>query len=80
MNASIWFQLRLNEILGSGKGSKERHRPTHILLLADESCPDSGLSGAKTAEVLDTGTATIERVRKLCVWRGLGRLWNARFR
>ncbi len=64
MNASIWFPLRLNEILGSGKGSKERHRRTHILLLVDESHPDSGLNDAKTAEVLETGTATIERVRK----------------
>ena len=34
----------LKEILDSGKGSKERRRRAHILLLADESRPDGGLS------------------------------------
>ena len=54
----------LKEILDSGKGSKERRRRAHILLLADESRPDGGLSDGAIAEVLEIGTATIERVRK----------------
>ncbi len=61
----------LKEILDSGKGSKERRRRAHILLLADESRPDGGLSDGAIAEVLEIGTATIERVRRKCVLDGL---------
>ena len=61
----------LKEILDSGKGSKERRRRAHILLLADESRPDGGLSDGAIAEVLEIGTATIERVRKQAVMEGL---------
>ena len=61
----------LKEILDSGKGSKERRRRAHILLLADESRPDGGLSDGGIAEVLEIGTATVERVRKRCVMEGL---------
>ena len=61
----------LKEILDGGKGSKERRRRAHILLLSDESRPDGGLSDGGIAEVLEIGTATVERVRKRCVMDGL---------
>ncbi len=61
----------LKEILDSGKGSKERRRRAHILLLSDESRPDGGLSDGGIAEVLEIGTATVERVRRQCVMEGL---------
>ena len=61
----------LKQILDSGKGSKERRRRAHILLLSDEGRPGGGLSDGEIAEVLEVGTATVERVRKRCVMEGL---------
>ena len=61
----------LKKILDSGKGSRERRRRAHILFLADESRPDGGRSDAEIAEVLEIGTATVERVCKRCVMEGL---------
>ena len=64
-------RARLREIVDGGKGSSERRRRAHILLLADRSRDDGGRSDADIAGVLDVGTATVERVRKQCVLDGL---------
>ncbi len=55
--------ISFKEILDGGKGSKERCRRAHILLLSDESRPDGDLSDEETAEVLEIGTATAEEHR-----------------
>lgn len=62
---------RLKGILDGGKGSKERRRRAHVLLLADEGRPDGGLGDAEIARVLDVGVSTVERTRKRCVMEGV---------
>ncbi len=62
---------RLKEILDGGKGSKERRRRAHALLLADEGRPGGGLGDAEIARVLEVGASTVERVRRQCVMEGL---------
>ena len=62
---------RLKGILDGGKGSKERRRRAHVLLLADEGRRDGGLGDAEIARVLDVGVSTVERTRKRCVMEGL---------
>jgi len=54
-----------------GTGSKERRKRAHILLLADINRDGGGLRDADIANVLGVGTATVERVRKLCVMEGV---------
>ncbi len=54
-----------------GTGSKERRKRAHILLRADINWDGGGLRDADIANVLSVGTATVERVRKLCVMEGL---------
>ncbi len=49
----------LQEMVGGGKGSKERRRRAHILLQADEDRQGG------------VGTATVERVRRQCTMEGL---------
>ena len=61
----------LKEILGGGKGSQERRRRAHVLLLADEGRPGGGLGDAEIARVLEVGASTVERVRRQCVMEGL---------
>ena len=53
---------RLQETLGSGKGTNERHRLAHIQFPSDEIRSDGGPGSAEIAEVLDLGTVTVERV------------------
>jgi len=54
-----------------GKGSKERRKRAPILLRTDISRDGGGLRDADIANGLSVGTATVERVRKLCVMEGL---------
>ena len=61
----------LRDLVEDGKGSKERRKRAHILLLADINRDGGGLRDADIANVLGVGTATVERVRKLCVMQGL---------
>ena len=63
-------QLLLGMVDG-GKGSKERRRRASILLLADRDRKGGGRSDADIADIVDVGTATVERVRKRCVLEGL---------
>ena len=62
---------RLKEVLDGGKGSKERRRRAHVLLLPDEGRPGGGLGDAEIARVLEVGASTVERVRRQCVMEGL---------
>ena len=62
---------QMKEMLDSGKGSKERRRRAHILLLADENRSNGCLSDGAIADVLEVGLSTVERVRKQCVMEGL---------
>ena len=61
----------LRDRVAGGKGSKERRKRAHILLLADISRDGGGLRDADIANGLSVGTATVERVRKLCVMEGV---------
>ncbi len=61
----------LRDLVEGGKGSKERRKRAHILLRADRSRDGGGLRDADIANVLGVGTATVERVRKLCVMEGV---------
>ena len=62
---------QMKEMVDSGKGSKERRRRAHILLLADENRSNGCLSDGAIADVLEVGLSTVERVRKQCVMEGL---------
>ena len=62
---------QLRAMVDDGKGSKERRRRAHLLLLADESRVGGGYRDADIAKILEIGTATVERVRKQCVMEGL---------
>ena len=61
----------LQGIVDGGKGSAERRRRAHLLLLADRSRKDGGRTDVDIASILDIGTATVERVRRQCVLDGL---------
>jgi len=61
----------LREIVDGGKGSAERRKRAHLLLLADRGREDGGRTDADIASVLGIGTATVERVRRQCVLDGL---------
>ena len=61
----------LRGIVDGGKGSAERRKRAHLLLLADRGREDGGRTDADIASVLGIGTATVERVRGQCVLDGL---------
>ena len=61
----------LQGIVDGGKGSAERRRRAHPLLLADRGREDGGRTDADVASVLCIGMATVERVRRQCVLDGL---------
>ena len=62
---------QLRGMVDGGKGSKERRRQAHALLLADENRDGGGHRDADIADVLGIGTATVERVRRQCVMEGV---------
>ncbi len=64
-------RTQLQAIIDSGKGSKERRKRAHILLLADTDRTGGRRRDADIADVLGVGTATVERVRKQCVLDGV---------
>ena len=64
-------RVMLREIVDGGRGSKERRRRAHILLLADRGRAGGGRSDADIADILGVGTATVERARRQCVMEGL---------
>ena len=65
-------QERLDlQALRDGNGAAYRRKHAHILLLADETREDGGMTDAEIADVLDIGTATCERIRRHCVMEGI---------
>ena len=73
-------RIMLRELVDGGKGSKERRRRAHILLLADEDRQGGARSDADIADILGVGTATVERVRRQCTMEGLEAALGARCR
>jgi transposase len=61
----------LESMLGGGKESVRSQMHARILLKADQGTQGPGWSDHRIAEALEVGTATIERVRKRFVERGL---------
>jgi len=64
-------RARLKDLVDGGKGSKERRRRAHVLLLADEGRPNGGWTDARIADALEISVVTAERVRRRCVMEGL---------
>ncbi len=64
-------RARLKDIVDGGRGSKERRRRAHVLLLADEGRPNGGWTDARIADALEVSVATAERTRRQCVMEGL---------
>ena len=73
--------IRLNEeergqlegILAKGTASALRQRHARILLLADTNRIGGGCGDEVIAQAVQTGHATVERVRRICVEHGLER-------
>jgi transposase len=66
VNLSVDERAALNEIVKRNRVSALKRMRASILLKADD-----GLTDAEIAEDLDIGVATVERVRRRCVERGL---------
>ena len=64
-------QTQLQDLVDRGKGSKERRKRAHILLLADTGRDRGGRIDADIADALGVNVTTVERVRKRCVMAGL---------
>ena len=58
---------KLRELVDTGKGSREKRRRAHILLLCDVNHPGGRCIDTEIANTLKAGTATVERVRRQCV-------------
>ena len=61
---------RLEDFVGKGKHPAHLVTRARILLKADVSEAGEGWSDSRIAEALDTGSATVERTRKLLVEEG----------
>ena len=72
---------RLEDFVSKGKPAAHLATRARILLKADVSEAGEGWSDSRIAEALDTGSATVERTRKLLVEEGfeavLSRKYNA---
>ncbi len=64
-------RTQLQDLVDRGKGSKERRKRAHILLLADTGRDRGGRIDADIADALGVNVTTVERVRKRCVMAGL---------
>ncbi len=62
------------EIVSSGRGSAERRRRAHVLLLTDGNRESGGRTDADAADSVGVGTATVERLRQRFVEEGYGGL------
>ncbi|MCY4152179.1 MAG: helix-turn-helix domain-containing protein [Aestuariivita sp.] len=60
-------RTQLQDLVDRGKGSKERRKRAHILLLADTGRDRGGRIDADIADALGVNVTTVERVRKRCV-------------
>ena len=64
-------RTQLEDLVDGGKGSKERRKRAHILLLADVDRDRDGRIDTDIADTLGVNVTTVERVRKQCVMEGL---------
>ncbi|MCY4346612.1 MAG: helix-turn-helix domain-containing protein, partial [Aestuariivita sp.] len=64
-------RTQLQDLVDRGKGSKERRKRAHILLLADTGRDRGGRIDTDIADALGVNVTTVERVRKRCVMAGL---------
>ncbi|MCY4153598.1 MAG: helix-turn-helix domain-containing protein [Aestuariivita sp.] len=64
-------RTQLQDLVAGGKGSKERRKRAHILLLADTGRDRGGRLDTDIADALGVNVTTVERVRKRCVMAGL---------
>ncbi len=57
----------------ASRGRTAAYKQTHarILLMSDESRPDSGMTDADISRALGVGKSTVERVRRRCVEEGI---------
>ena len=63
----------LEAIIKKDKCAAHKQRHARILLKADENAPNGPITDAWIAEVLEVGTATVQRVRRIFVKHGLDR-------
>ncbi len=68
------------EIVSSGRGSAERRRRAHILLLTDENRKSGACADADAADSVGVGTATVERLRRRFVEEGMAASGASRIR
>jgi len=64
-------RTELQNVIKRGKSSALKQRHARILLLADENQTGGALRDLDIAASLEVGTATVERVRRMCVEEGL---------
>ncbi|MCB9137009.1 MAG: helix-turn-helix domain-containing protein [Caldilineaceae bacterium] len=69
-------RAELKTLIKTGKAAARKLNHARILLLSDEGPEGSGKTDSEIAEALDTGTRTIERVRKQFVTEGLEQAIN----
>ena len=70
----------LEDLVEGGRGSQERRKRAHILLLADMNRNGGGLWDADIAPVLHVVPVTVERGASNVCWRVLRQRCNARCR
>ncbi len=63
-------RIQLQDLVDDGKGSKERCKQAHILILAGIGRDRGGRIDADIAHALGVNMTTVERVRKRCMMDG----------
>ena len=64
-------QNGLKALVSRGRTAAYKQTHARILLMSDESRPDSGMTDADISRALGVGKSTVERVRRRCVEEGL---------
>ena len=64
-------QNGLKALVSRGRTAAYKQTHARILLMSDESRPDSGMTDADISRALGVGKSTVERVRRRCVEEGM---------
>lgn len=64
-------QSGLKALVSRGRTAAYKQTHARILLMSDESRPDSGMTDADISRALGVGKSTVERVRRRCVEEGI---------
>ena len=64
-------QNGLKALVSRGRTATYKQTHARILLMSDESRPDSGMTDAEISRALGVGKSTVERVRRRCVEEGI---------